>query len=128
MGAVGGKRSIRWPFEHGDVRIIFFDARDGFVYVIDINAKVMQARYVSVLSSDHCNADITIADAHGIVGTDRFLFLLGTGFRSLHAEYRFIKLCLAYEVLADDREVLNSVEHLAALRSAVFKRFKPLRP
>src|SRR5690349_24965417 len=111
MGAVGRKGSIRWPFKYGDVGIVFFDAPDRFVHVVDIDAEVMQSWHIRRLSSDHGDADITVADAHGVIGPDRFLFFFGAGFRSLHVEDRFIELCLAHEILADDGEVLDSGEH-----------------
>src|SRR6476659_1127398 len=109
MGAVRRKRSIRWPFEHGHFRIVFSDPPDRFVHVIDV--EVMQSWHIPRLSSDHGDADIAVADAHGVIGPDRFLFFFGAGLRSLHVECRFIELCLAHEVLADDGEVLNSGEH-----------------
>ncbi len=111
MGAVGRKRSVRRPLEHVDPGILFLDARDRFVHVIDIDAEMMEPRHVAGLSADHGDPDVAVADAQRVVGADRLLFLLGARLRSPHPENRLVKPRLAHEVLADDGGVLDSGEH-----------------
>src|SRR5581483_4917379 len=102
------ERPVRRPLEHGHLRIIFPDARDGAVHVIHIDAEVMQARHVAGLAADHRHADVAVADAYRVIRTDRLLFFLRARLRAFHAENGFIKPGLAHEVLAHDGEMLDT--------------------
>ena len=117
MGAVSSKGTVGRPLEHRDFRIIFLDTRHRFVDVVDIDAEMVQARYITRLSADHSHTDVTVADADGIIVPDRLLFLFGARFRPLHAEYGFIEFRFSHKVFTDDRRVLNFSWHENRLRS-----------
>ena len=111
MGAVGGKRAVRRPLQHGDLGIFLLDAPDRLFDVVDVDAEMMQPGHVTGLAADHGDADIAVADADGVVGADRLLFFFRPRLRPLHAESGFEELGLADEVFADDGEVLDSSKH-----------------
>src|SRR6185295_15193088 len=79
--------------------------------IVDVDAKMMQPRHVAGLPADDRHADITVTDADGVIGANRFLFFFRPWLRPFHTKGRFKKPRLAHEVFTDDSGVLDLGEH-----------------
>jgi hypothetical protein len=108
VGTVGREGTIGWPLEDGDVGIGFLDSRNHLVDVVHINAEMMQPGHVARFSANHGHADVTVADADRVIGSNRFFFFCRAWLRSLHPKHRFVKLGLPHEVFTYDSRVLDS--------------------
>src|SRR5215468_9368949 len=107
MSAESSKGPIRRPFEHSDIGILFLDARDRLLDVIDIDPKVMQPRHITRFPADHGHADVSVADTYRVIRSNRFLFFSRPRLGPFHSEHSFVKLCLADEVFTDNGSMLN---------------------
>src|SRR5262249_16975386 len=108
MSAESSKGPIRRPFEHSDIGILFLDARDRLLDVIDIDPKVMQPRHITRFPADNRNTDITVADTHCVIRFNGFLFFTRSRLGPFHADDGLVKLGLADEVFTDNGSVLDS--------------------
>src|SRR5262245_18733380 len=106
MSAESGERSNGRSLKHSDIGMLFLDARNCLLDVVDIDAEVMEPRYIAGFSPDHRHTDIAVADTHCVIHPDRFFLFSRPGLGPFHAEHGLVKLGLADEVFTDNGGML----------------------